>query len=301
MDQESEVWANGKLRLVVTSECNINCFYCHNEGQPKASVYLDELLFSRIIELGEIERPKTVTITGGEPLLHPRLESFVARLREFSENVTMVSNGLLLTEDRAAGLMDAGLTKFRIGIDSLRRIKSRPTSDTFSSVLITEIIRMIIRRHAALELNVVLTKFNEAEIVDLIHFCAENSISAKVFEHVEVSQYGDLSTPGALKEKPMVTYDSFRSALISTGVQFQEIEPRDYAGANYIFAANGFTVRYCRYLCPYSLCFMAGTRIDPNAIVYVCMEKRGARQIDLTTSAEKTAELIRSVTKAGCC
>lgn len=27
--------ANGKIRLIVTAKCNLDCFYCHNEGQAK--------------------------------------------------------------------------------------------------------------------------------------------------------------------------------------------------------------------------------------------------------------------------
>lgn len=301
MTNSSSIWANGKLRVVVTSQCNIGCFYCHNEGQTKAPAYLDEQVFSRIIELATVERPRGVTLTGGEPLLHPKLESYVSRLREYSESVTMVSNCLLLTEDRVASLMDSGLTKFRVGVDSFARVKSRPTSGKGPRVVIMDVVQMLIRRAANLELNIVLTKYNEKEIADMIRFCADNGISAKFFEHVEVLEYGVMTNPGSMKEKPMVAYDVFRSAVLSTGLELHESHPVEYAGANSVFEGNDFTVRYCRYLCPYGLCFMSGTRIDPNATAYVCMDKRGARQIDLTVSAESTTALVCDVVNKGCC
>lgn len=301
VEHSPPIWANGKLRLVVTGQCNIDCFYCHNEGQAKVPVFFDEPLFGRVTELFNIEPPVAVILTGGEPLLHPAIDNYIRRLRQYCESVTMVSNCLLLTEERVAALMDSGLTKFRVGVDSFARIKSRPTSGHVPPVVIMDVVQMLIRRRARIELNIVLTKYNEAEIADLIRFCADNGISAKFFEHVEVIQYGDLANPGRMKERPMVEYATFRSAVYATGVELRESHPVEYGGANSVFEGNGFTLRYCRYLCPYGLCFTSGTRIDPNGAVYVCMEKRGARQIDLSSSAEATAELVRDIVRKGCC
>ena len=45
------IWANNRARIIVTGECNINCFYCHNEGQPKNRKYISDDLTNRIIEL----------------------------------------------------------------------------------------------------------------------------------------------------------------------------------------------------------------------------------------------------------
>ena len=94
------LWANNRIRFVLTAECNINCFYCHNEGQPKSQKYFSESLYNHIIKiLQEQEEPlNSVTFTGGEPLLHPKLEKFISQVSPFTTSRTLVTNGLLLSE-----------------------------------------------------------------------------------------------------------------------------------------------------------------------------------------------------------
>ncbi len=295
-----KIWASGKLRLVITGGCNISCFYCHNEGQPKASTYLTEPLFERVLDLMHFEAPEVVTITGGEPLLHPGIEHFVARLRQYCQSVTMVSNCLLLTEARTSTLIAAGLTKFRIGVDSFSAARSRPTSGTLPAVSIKDTVLQLLSRGLAVELNVVLTRFNENEITAIVRFCGERRISAKVFEHVEVLAYGDGKSLGQMQQKPIVRFDDFRSAVFGSGMIRSESTPTEYTGANHVFFGDGFSVRYCRYLCPFGLCYKTGTRIDPDGTAYACMEKRGAMVLDLEEPIERAVEKLHAVVQVGC-
>jgi GTP 3',8-cyclase len=106
------MWANHKLRLIVSSACNLDCFYCHNEGQRKWADLLRIDLFEHVLRLA-YKHPvglERATLSGGEPLLHPRLEYFVRQLAPLTSHRTIVTNGLLLNERRLDSLRNAGVS-----------------------------------------------------------------------------------------------------------------------------------------------------------------------------------------------
>jgi MoaA/NifB/PqqE/SkfB family radical SAM enzyme len=60
-----------------------------------------------------------ITLSGGEPMLHPDLDAIIQRIRERGAIATLITNGLLLTRDRIEGLNQAGLDYLQISIDNL--------------------------------------------------------------------------------------------------------------------------------------------------------------------------------------
>src|SRR6185436_14852746 len=61
-----------------------------------------------------------VTISGGEPLLHPDIEILIARIRHHGMIAGMITNGYLLTPKKILALNDAGLEHLQISIDNLQ-------------------------------------------------------------------------------------------------------------------------------------------------------------------------------------
>jgi MoaA/NifB/PqqE/SkfB family radical SAM enzyme len=60
-----------------------------------------------------------VTVSGGEPLMHPELEAMVARMRARGIIASLITNGYLLSPERIRALNDAGLDYLQISIDNL--------------------------------------------------------------------------------------------------------------------------------------------------------------------------------------
>src|SRR5512141_81452 len=65
--------------LVVTRRCNLACTYCNEYDHSSAPVHLERLTerVDRLAALGTT----IVTISGGEPVLHPELEGVIRRIR----------------------------------------------------------------------------------------------------------------------------------------------------------------------------------------------------------------------------
>ena len=55
-----------------------------------------------------------MTISGGEPLLHPELDDIIAHIRRYPIIAGMITNGYLLTADRIQRLNRAGLDHLQI-------------------------------------------------------------------------------------------------------------------------------------------------------------------------------------------
>ena len=60
-----------------------------------------------------------VTLSGGEPLLHPDLDEIIRHIRRHGAIATLITNGYLLTRDRIRRLNRAGLDHLQISIDNV--------------------------------------------------------------------------------------------------------------------------------------------------------------------------------------
>jgi MoaA/NifB/PqqE/SkfB family radical SAM enzyme len=104
--------------LIVTRRCNLACGYC-NEYEPSVPPVPLEALQKRADRLAELGT-RVVTLSGGEPLLHPGLEEVIARIRRRGMLAGLITNGYLLTTARIRKLNEAGLDHLQISIDNVR-------------------------------------------------------------------------------------------------------------------------------------------------------------------------------------
>jgi MoaA/NifB/PqqE/SkfB family radical SAM enzyme len=104
-------------QIVPTRRCNLDCAYCNEYDKVSSPVPLDIMLrrIDRLADLGTT----IITLSGGEPMLHPDLDAIIQRIRQRGAIATLITNGLLLTRDRIAGLNRAGLDYLQISIDNV--------------------------------------------------------------------------------------------------------------------------------------------------------------------------------------
>jgi len=103
--------------LIPIRRCNLSCTYCNEFDDFSKPVPLPDL-FQRINRLSEFGT-SIITISGGEPLLHPELEEVIRHIRKRGIIAGMITNGYLLTRDRIQSLNDAGLEHLQISIDNV--------------------------------------------------------------------------------------------------------------------------------------------------------------------------------------
>ena len=113
------------LRVSVTDRCNFRCQYCMPaDGLPwlERSAVLSFEEIERVVRLFASMGVTDFRLTGGEPLVRrdfPRLAAMLARV-EGVEDLSLTTNGYLLERD-AAALVEAGIDRVNVSIDSLQR------------------------------------------------------------------------------------------------------------------------------------------------------------------------------------
>ena len=103
--------------IVPIRRCNLACTYCNEFDAVSAPVPLGEMLVrvDRLADLGTT----IVTISGGEPMLHPELDAIIRHIRSRGMIATLITNGYFLTVDRIRKLNRAGLDYLQISIDNV--------------------------------------------------------------------------------------------------------------------------------------------------------------------------------------
>ena len=103
--------------LIPVRRCNLTCAYCNeydDHSQPVATADI----FRRVDRLAVLGTG-ILTLSGGEPLLHPELDEIIRRIRRRGMIATLISNGYLLTQKRIVQLNRAGLDHLQISIDNV--------------------------------------------------------------------------------------------------------------------------------------------------------------------------------------
>ncbi|MCZ2074769.1 MAG: radical SAM protein [Bryobacterales bacterium] len=104
--------------LIPIRRCNLSCKYC-NEYDNVSKPVPTEIMLGRIDRLAALGTT-IITISGGEPLLHPDLDQIITRIRRRGILAGLITNGYLLTAERIRRLNKAGLDHLQISIDNVQ-------------------------------------------------------------------------------------------------------------------------------------------------------------------------------------
>jgi cyclic pyranopterin phosphate synthase len=170
------------LRLSVTDQCNLSCYFCHREGQKRTAGYLlspgdIKFVVQQCVDLGF----NKFKLTGGEPLLRKDIMTIVSIISEFNPgNFSMITNGILLNE-YAHELRQAGLPRLNVTLPTLNKKVFEKTIDknTKKLDLITRgIDKAISEDYTDLKLNFVYhSEVSRKDIDDVIQFASERNLT----------------------------------------------------------------------------------------------------------------------------
>ncbi|MDO8725913.1 MAG: GTP 3',8-cyclase MoaA [Candidatus Methanoperedens sp.] len=204
------------LRVSITQRCNLNCIYCHEEGEesnPKREVSLDTIV--KTVTMATEFGVKKVKFSGGEPLMRNDFEDIIRALPDLKD-ISATTNGVLLSK-RAASLAQSGLDRVNISLPSLNKEnygKITGSPHSLSKVL-DGIDAAIDAGLAPIKLNMVLLKgINEFEIDDAINF-ADRYNGNVILQLIELMNFKNVS-------QYMVDIDSLEKTLESRATFIKE-------------------------------------------------------------------------------
>jgi MoaA/NifB/PqqE/SkfB family radical SAM enzyme len=133
--------------IIPIRRCNLSCEYCNEYDDFSKPVPLDTMK-RRIDHLARLGT-SIVTISGGEPLLHPELDEIIAHMREYPILAGLITNGYLLTADRIQRLNRAGLDHLQISIDNVM-----PDEVSKKSLKVLDKKLQLLAEHADFHVNI---------------------------------------------------------------------------------------------------------------------------------------------------
>jgi cyclic pyranopterin phosphate synthase len=204
-----------KLRLSVTDRCNMQCIYCmprdankkndsagsnknnnNNNAIPKRWPAREESLsyeeFLRISHIMAQLGIDKIRVTGGEPLLRPKVEDLIAGLSKIDgiKSISMTTNGLFLGE-KAYLLKKSGLQSVNISLDTFKpgRFKAMCGIDGLHKVL-----NAIYASESAglnVKINTVVVRgWNDQEVIDFARFARETGHVVRFIEFMPLDGSG---------------------------------------------------------------------------------------------------------------
>jgi MoaA/NifB/PqqE/SkfB family radical SAM enzyme len=133
--------------IIPMRRCNLACAYCNEYDNVSKPVPL-EVMYARIDRLAQLGTT-IVTISGGEPLLHPELDRLIRRVRSHGVLSGMITNGYLLTAERIQRLNRAGLEHMQISIDNVL-----PDDVSKKSLKVLDRKLQLLAEHAEFHVNI---------------------------------------------------------------------------------------------------------------------------------------------------
>ena len=178
------------LRISLTDNCNLRCFYCMPDEEYEFTPV------SKLMQAGEIEAiAKTfvalgvdkIRLTGGEPLIRKDAGQIISLLSKLPVKLTLTTNGTRI-EQFIDLLEDSGINSLNISLDTLQADKFLLTTRRDQFALVRRNIDLLLKRNFHVKVNMVVMKgLNEGEINDFIEWTKVEAVHVRFIEFMPFS------------------------------------------------------------------------------------------------------------------
>ncbi len=242
------------LRVSLTAACNYACTYCVPDGKRLVAAQ-DELSaeamvrgVAYLIEAAGIER---LRITGGEPLVSPKLELFLRGVSQLGlSDISLTSNGQLLTR-KLPLLLECGIRRLNISLDTLdpAAFRSIARGGDLASVL----AGLQEARAAGMQIKVNMVPLrgqNLDQVLPLLDYCLANGFELRF---IELMRMGHLARAGNGFTQQFVGMPELLELIGERYAYTQADAPLDATALRYQIPEQGFfgvianeSVPFCR-------------------------------------------------------
>ena len=185
------------LRISLTAACNYACTYCVPDGKRLVAAQ-DELSadamvrgVAYLIEAAGIER---LRITGGEPLVSPKLEALLQGVSRLGlDDISLTTNGQLLAR-KLPLLLDTGIRRLNVSLDTLDPEAFRRIARGGDLATVLDGLEQARAAGLKIKLNMVpLRGQNLDQVLPLLDYCLERGFELRF---IELMRMGHLARDG---------------------------------------------------------------------------------------------------------
>ena len=234
-------------QIIPTRRCNLSCKYC-NEYDKTSQPVPSAIMLRRIDQLAELGTT-AITFSGGEPLLHPELETLIAHVRRRGMIAGLITNGYLLTAERVQKLNQSGLDHLQISIDNVT-----PDDVSMKSLKVLDKKLQLLAERAlfAVNINSVVGAGvrNPQDALTIAQRAQEYGFSSTVgiihdgdgqFQPLKSEEYSVLRKIKSLKKTGYAQLNYFQENI----AQGKPNDWRCRAGARYLYICEDGLVHFC--------------------------------------------------------
>src|SRR5437899_672424 len=233
--------------IIPMRRCNLACTYCNEFDDFSKPVPIEEM-YRRIDKLRALGT-SVVTISGGEPLMHPELDDVIRRIRANGMVAGLITNGYLLVAERIQRLNRAGLEWLQISIDNVN-----PDEVSKKSLKVLDKKLQLLAEHADFHVNI-----NSVVGSGISHPQDALVIGKRAVELGFTSTIGIIHDGGGqlqpLGEEERRIYHEMQALEKSSFTRVNKFQdniakglPNDWrcrAGARYLYICENGLVHYC--------------------------------------------------------
>lgn len=178
------------LRISLTDNCNLRCFYCmpdedYNFSPPSRLMQPDEIL--SLAKIFVAEGVKKIRLTGGEPFVRKDAAKIISGLGALPVELSITTNGTRL-HDFVDVLENAGVKSLNISLDTLDPDKFLLITRRNLFTQVMQNIELLLSRGFEVKINVVVMKdFNDVEINDFIAWTRDVPVQIRFIEFMPFS------------------------------------------------------------------------------------------------------------------
>lgn len=173
------------LRISLTDNCNLRCFYCMPEEDYEFTQPAKLMQAAEIETLAKIfvkEGVSKIRLTGGEPLIRKDAAQLILSLSKLPVDLSFTTNGARL-HDFIDVLLEAKIKSINVSLDTLHEDKFQLITrrNIFKQVMAN--IDLLISHNIKVKINVVVMKgLNDMEITDFIEWTKHVPIEVRFIE-----------------------------------------------------------------------------------------------------------------------
>ncbi|UIR56850.1 GTP 3',8-cyclase MoaA [Sphingobacterium sp. SRCM116780] len=178
------------LRISLTDNCNLRCFYCMPEEEYAFAAPSKLMQPQEILEIAQTFVDQGITkirLTGGEPFVRKDVDIILAGLSKLPVELTCTTNGIridaLLPMIKAANFSSMNISLDTLNAQKFHRITRRDLFDKVRSN-----IDLLLKEGIRCKLNVVVMKgLNDDEILDFVRLTKELPLIVRFIEFMPFS------------------------------------------------------------------------------------------------------------------
>ncbi len=178
------------LRISLTDNCNLRCFYCMPEEEydfTPASRLMQADEIATLANIFSANGVNKIRLTGGEPLVRKDAAKIILSLSRLPVELTMTTNGARLHEFTDV-LEEAGVRSLNISLDTLQADKFMLITRRNLFHQVKSNIDLLIRKGIRVKVNVVVMKdLNDSEINDFVAWTKHTPVHVRFIEFMPFS------------------------------------------------------------------------------------------------------------------